>query len=201
MAGGGEAELAHPRQPHAIGDIGLAAPELLDLAGVDQRRGDAGRLQRLERCQPVDAGPFHHRGRRLSVRAARRPSCRGRWPGPRRCASRPGARRCRGVHRCCIPRSFVMISRFIPDRRRLDFSHCPVIVGKPGADVRRHRGARAEHGGGGADRLGLPARRRRTGAVGGCAWGRQRIQNCASSPAKRSSGPLWHERSLSRSAS
>ena len=62
MARGGQTELAHPRQPHAVGDIGLAALELLDLAGVDQRHRDAGCLQHLERRQPVDAGAFHHRG-------------------------------------------------------------------------------------------------------------------------------------------
>ena len=58
----GQTELAHPRQPYAVGDIGLAAPELLDLTGVDQGGGNAGILQRLERRQPVDAGAFHHRG-------------------------------------------------------------------------------------------------------------------------------------------
>ena len=42
MARGGQAELAHPRQPYAVGDVGLAALELLDLAGIDQRGGDAG---------------------------------------------------------------------------------------------------------------------------------------------------------------
>ena len=34
----------------------------MKLAGIDQRGGNAGRLQRFERRQPVDAGAFHHRG-------------------------------------------------------------------------------------------------------------------------------------------
>ena len=56
MAGAGQAELADPRQPHAVGDIGLAALQLLDLPGADQHHGDAGRLQRLEGRHSVDAG-------------------------------------------------------------------------------------------------------------------------------------------------
>lgn len=40
MARRGQSELAHPRQPYAVGDIGLAAPELLDLTGVDQGCGN-----------------------------------------------------------------------------------------------------------------------------------------------------------------
>ena len=62
MAGAGQTELADPRQPHAVGNIGLAPLELLDLAGVDQGHQDAGRLQRFERRDPVDAGALHHCG-------------------------------------------------------------------------------------------------------------------------------------------
>ena len=63
----GEAELAQPCQPDAVGDIGLAALDLLDLPGVDQRRRDAGIGQRVERSFPVDAGPFHQRSVNLHL--------------------------------------------------------------------------------------------------------------------------------------
>ena len=61
-AGAGQAELAHPRQPDAVGDVGLVPLELLDLVRVHQRHGDARVFERLERGLPVHAGAFHQDG-------------------------------------------------------------------------------------------------------------------------------------------
>ena len=67
QAGATETELADARQPQTVGDIGLAAPDLLDVLRMDQQRAQARLLQcRIHRL-PVDPGPFHQRGADLMV--------------------------------------------------------------------------------------------------------------------------------------
>jgi hypothetical protein len=65
-------------QPLAVQHVGLAARDVLDVAGVDQHDGEAARFQKLEQRDPVHAGRLHrHRvhttgrepiGQRIEIR-------------------------------------------------------------------------------------------------------------------------------------
>ena len=57
-----QTELADACEPHAVGDVGLAAPELLDVLGVHEQRLDARVFERLPGGFPVNAGALHDRG-------------------------------------------------------------------------------------------------------------------------------------------
>ena len=88
-------ELAQPRR---VGDVGLAARDLLDVPGVDQHALELV-LQDRPRRLPIDAGGLHHHLRARRGRPASRaaPAARGPWSGtPRRAAragrARPGTR-------------------------------------------------------------------------------------------------------------
>ena len=62
--GGAEAAAQQPEdvqvpEPFAVGDIALAAGDVLDVARVDEDHLEAARLEDLEDRDPVDAGGFH----------------------------------------------------------------------------------------------------------------------------------------------
>ena len=68
VAGTRQAELADARQPQAVGDVGLAALDLLDMLGVHQRGPHAGRLDGPQGRVPIHAGGLHHgRGHAVSA--------------------------------------------------------------------------------------------------------------------------------------
>jgi hypothetical protein len=46
-------------EPLTVGHVALPALDVLDVAGVDERHGEATRLKDLEDRHPVDAGGFH----------------------------------------------------------------------------------------------------------------------------------------------
>jgi hypothetical protein len=49
-------------EPLAVLDVGLAAREVLAVAGIDQADLEAGRLEDLEEGDPIDAGGLHRDG-------------------------------------------------------------------------------------------------------------------------------------------
>ena len=53
---------AQARQPDAVGAVGLAPLELLDMLGMHQERFNTGPFERLEDNFPVHAGGRHQRG-------------------------------------------------------------------------------------------------------------------------------------------
>lgn len=58
--GGGEQTVGvELLQPLAIAQVGFAAGEVFDVAGIDEFDGQAGALQDLEEGNPIDAGGFH----------------------------------------------------------------------------------------------------------------------------------------------
>ena len=72
VAGLRQSQLADAGQPQAVGDVRLAALDLLHMLGMHQLGPDPGRFQGPVRCLPVHAGPFHG-GRRHAVPA--QPAC------------------------------------------------------------------------------------------------------------------------------
>ncbi len=58
----GQAEMTHPRQADAVGNVSLVPLELFDLVRIHQRQGDAHIFEHLERGLPVLAGAFHQGG-------------------------------------------------------------------------------------------------------------------------------------------
>ena len=61
-AGLAQAELTDAREPQAVGDVGLAPLELLDVLGVHEEDLDARVFERLVGRFPVNPGALHHRG-------------------------------------------------------------------------------------------------------------------------------------------
>ena len=62
--GGAEAPAQQPEdvqvaEPFAVGDITLAAGEILDVPRVDEDHLEAARVEDLEDRNPIDAGGFH----------------------------------------------------------------------------------------------------------------------------------------------
>jgi len=43
-------------EPFTVGDVTLAALDVLDVSGIDQRHGEAARFEDFEDRDPVDAG-------------------------------------------------------------------------------------------------------------------------------------------------
>ena len=91
VAGTRQAELADARQPQAVGDVGRAALDLLDMLGMHQRGPHAGRLDGSQGRVPIHAGGLHHgRGHAVSADSRAPVSLRfGDEPANRECDHGP----------------------------------------------------------------------------------------------------------------
>ena len=80
VAGPGQPELTHARQPLAVGDVGLASSQLLHMLGMDELRGNTRVFECLERGEPIHPGGFEHR--RLDLVSAKQLTSRSS-PSPK----------------------------------------------------------------------------------------------------------------------